>query len=133
MKHRKQLLPLAAALGIALAVMSCSSVPDASALPPEMSAIELSQKGQEALDRNKYAAARVYYQTIIDRYGTDNSLLTGAEFEIAHIFVKQKKWDEARPMLEAIIARYESAGGAALPPEYLVLARNDLAKIPLDQ
>ena len=32
--------------------------------------------------------------------------------------------------LNTIIARYETSGGAGLPPEYLVLARNDLARIP---
>jgi outer membrane protein assembly factor BamD (BamD/ComL family) len=96
-----------------------------------MSAPELSVKAQMALDKNNYKAAEVYYQVIIDRYGSDMAARTAAEFEIAHMRIKKSKWDEAKPMLEEIIKRYESTGGAGLPPEYLVLAKNDLAKIPV--
>ena len=110
----------------------CKSVPDPAKLAPEMTVIELSQKGQEALDSNNYKAANVYYQVIIDRYGTDTGVLTAAEFEIAHIFLKKKNWEKAKPMLETIISRYETTGGASLPPEYLVLARNDLDRIPAE-
>lgn len=107
----------------------CKSVPDPEMLPLEMTIIELSQKGQESLDSNNYKAAKVYYQVIIDRYGTDIGALTAAEFEIAHILLKQKKWEPSKTMLETIISRYEAAGGTSLPPEYLVLARNDLERL----
>lgn len=107
----------------------CKSVPDPQMLPPEMTIIELSQKGQESLDTNNYKAAKVYYQVIIDRYGTDMGALTAAEFEIAHILLKQKKWEDSKNMLETIISRYEVTGGASLPPEYLVLAKNDLERL----
>ncbi|HNQ97632.1 MAG TPA: hypothetical protein PKH81_06050, partial [Treponemataceae bacterium] len=90
----------------------------------------LSQSGQAALDESNFKAAEVYYQLIIDRYGSDPAARTAAEFEIAHMRLKQKKWADARSRLETIIARYEEAGGAGLPPEYLVLAKNDLSKIP---
>ncbi|ULQ60378.1 hypothetical protein K7I13_03460 [Brucepastera parasyntrophica] len=115
-----------------MAVISagCSSIPNPEQIPPEASVAELSLRGQTELDRNKYKAAEVYYQTIIDRYGSDTSTLTAAEFEIAHIRMKQKKWEDAETRLETIIARYESTGGTELPPEYLVLARNDLNRIP---
>lgn len=107
----------------------CKSVPNPENLPPEMTIIELSQKGQESLDSNNYKAAKVYYQVIIDRYGTDAGALTAAEFEIAHILLKQKEFQKSKTMLETIVSRYESTGGASLPPEYLVLARNDLERI----
>jgi len=115
-----------------LAVSGCASVPDPSSIPPETTVADLSQSGQEALDDNNYKAAEVYYQLIIDRYGSDPKALTAAEFEIAHLRIKTKKWADARTRLETIIARYESTGGAGLPPEYLVLAKNDLKKIPAE-
>lgn len=108
----------------------CMSVPDPASIPADSSVAELSQLGQSALDANNYKAAEVYYQTIIDRYGTDMGAVTAAEFEIAHLRVKKNDWADAKPRLEAIIARYETTGGADLPPEYLVLARNDLARAP---
>ena len=55
---------------------------------------------------------------------------TAAEFEIAHLRLKAKKWADATARLDAIIARYETTGGAGIPPEYLVLAKNDRARIP---
>lgn len=115
---------------LALGLSACASVPDAASIPAEMTVGELSQKGQAALDDDNYKAAEVYYQTIIDRYGTDTGTLTAAEFEIAHLRMKKKNWADAKVRLETIIARYESTGGAGLPPEYLVLAKNDLARIP---
>lgn len=110
---------------------ACMSVPDPATIPADASVAELSQLGQSSLDENNYKAAEVYYQTIIDRYGTDMSARTAAEFEIAHLRVKKNDWEDAKPRLEAIIARYETTGGTDLPPEYLVLARNDLAKAPV--
>lgn len=115
-----------------LAVSGCASVPDPASIPPETTVADLSQSGQEALDDNNLKAAEVYYQLIIDRYGSDPKALTAAEFEIAHMRVKARKWDDAKARLETIIARYESTGGAGLPPEFLVLAKNDLKKIPAD-
>lgn len=108
---------------------SCKTVPKPEDLPPDMTIIELSQKGQESIDSNNYKAAKVYYQVIIDRYGTDTGALTAAEFEIAHILLKQKDWETSKAMLETIVSRFETTGGASLPPEYLILARNDLEKI----
>lgn len=125
---RKNLKALLCAASL-LAVTGCRSVPDPATIPTEMSVAELAQKGQSAFDSNNFKAAEVYYQLIIDRYGTDVSALTAAEFEIAHLRMKKKDWDDARIRLEALIDRYEIAGGAGLPPEYLVLAKNDLERI----
>lgn len=124
------LLPILCAALLPAALLSCRSVPKAETIPADMTVVSLSQKGQEAIDASNYKAAEVYYQTVINRYGTDTAALTAAEFEIAHIRMKQKDWPDARKRLEAIIARYEEAGGATLPAEYLVLAKNDLARIP---
>jgi outer membrane protein assembly factor BamD (BamD/ComL family) len=127
----RNIAPALFAAALLLALVGCASVPDPASIPAEMSVPELSLNAQLALDKNNYRAAEVYYQIIIDRYGTDMAARTAAEFEIAHLRVKKEDWTEAKPRLEAIIERYESTGGAGLPPEYLVLARNDLAKIPV--
>ena len=119
----------AAAIAAALMLSSCKSVPAKEEIPEELSMQELSLQGQNELDKNNYAAAVVYYEVIIERFGSDPRALTAAEYEIAHIRVKQKHWSEAKPMLQRIVARYEAAGGAGLPPEYLVLARNDLNRV----
>lgn len=114
-----------------LAATGCSSVPDPATVPADMSAAELSQKGQSAFDVSNYKASEVYYQLIIDRFPNSPEVTVGAEFEIAHLRVKQKDWADAKARLDAIVARYETTGGAGLPPEFLVLAKNDLKKIPV--
>ncbi len=112
-------------------VSGCMSVPDPASVPPELGVAELSQKGQQAFDKNNFKAAEVYYQLIINRFGTDAAALTSAEYEIAHLRMKKENWADAKIRLEAIIARYDVAGETGLPPEYLVLAKNDLARIPV--
>ena len=92
---------------------SCTSIPKE--IPLELSAKELNQK--------------VYYQTLIQRYGMDISVLIPAEFELAHVYIKQKKYDKAKPLLEKVLSYYE-VGATNLPREYKKLAQIDLAKIP---
>ncbi len=116
---------------LVLTAAGCSSVPDPATIPLDMSAAELSQKGQNAFDQSNYKASEVYYQLIIDRFPDSPDLIVAAEFEIAHLRIRRKDWGDAKTRLDAIIARYETTGGAGLPPEYLVLAKNDLTKIPV--
>lgn len=130
---KRCIAPAALAVCCALILSGCMTVPDPSDIPADSTVVELSQKGQSALDSNNYKAAEVYYQTILDRYGSDASARIAAEFEIAHMRIKKQKWEDAQVRLEAIIAAYETTGGTSLPPEYLVLARNDLARIPQDK
>lgn len=125
-----------AALTCLFAAVSCATVPDPESIPQDLSVPELNRRAQDAIDSSNDKAAEVYYTLIIDRFGSDPATLTAAEFEIAHIRVKNEKYADAAQRLQTIISRYEATGGAGLPPEYLVLARNDLAKVPpeyLDQ
>jgi len=126
---KRTILPALLSLTIVLIFSGCMTVPKSSDIPADQTVIQLSQAGQESLDKSNYKAAQVYYQLIIDRFGTDAVALTAAEFEIAHIKIKQKRYSEARTMIDEIIARYEAAGATKLSPEYLVLAKNDLARI----
>ena len=126
---KRTILPALLSLTLVLIFSGCMTVPKSADVSTDLNVIQLSQMGQESLDQSNYKAAQVYYQLIIDRFGTDAAALTSAEFEIAHIKIKQKNYTEAQTMLEAIIARYQTAGVAGLRPEYLVLAKNDLAHI----
>ena len=106
-------------------LFSCSSLPTDETVPANLTPIELNQRAQAELDNGSLRNALEYYKIVIKRYGTDASTRTAAEYEIAHIYISQKKWLEADDMLKAIIDRYEMAGGAGLAPKYLVLARKD--------
>lgn len=111
------------------AVMTaCGTLPTNENIPPNLTPTELKQRAQEQFDKGNNRKALAYYEILLIRYGSDISVKTAAEFEIAHILIKQKKWAKADEMLEAIIARYESAGGAGITPKYYVLAKNDYAQ-----
>ena len=106
-------------------LFSCSSLPTDETVPANLTPIELNQRAQAELDNGSLRNALEYYKIVIKRYGNDASIRTAAEYEIAHIYISQKKWLEADDMLKAIIDRYEMAGGAGLAPKYLDLARKD--------
>lgn len=129
----KKVLTLVLLTVVALAFNSCKTVPNVEDIPLDATPIELAQKGQSALDANNYKAAEVYYQTLIDRYQGDPATTIAAEFEIAHLRMKKKQWHDAQERLEAIINAYNTTGGTNLPPEFLILAQNDLARIPEDK
>lgn len=107
---------------------ACASGP--ADIPDTLSPAELIQRGQEASDRNRYNQALHYYEAIVERFSSDIDMLCAAEYEIAFIHYKQKKYDEARGEFEALLARYEAPGGDNLPPQFKRLAGIVLEKIP---
>ena len=116
------------ALVLAGIVLGCASGPPD--IPPDLSPAELIQRGQEASDRNRYGRALYYYEAIIERFPVAIDAICAAEYEIAFIHYKQKKYDEARRELEALLDRYAGPGGADLPPQFKRLSESVLEKIP---
>ncbi len=111
-----------------LGITSCGTLPTEESVDPNLTPIEIKQLAQEEMDKGSKRNALAYYEILLNRYGSDMSVRSAAEFEIAHIYIKQKKWEDANALLKKIITRYESAGGAGLVPKYYVLAKKDYAK-----
>ena len=126
----KKSIFVALVLFVIIFVVSCASIPKD--IPLELSAKELNQKAQECTAAENYAGAEVYYKTLIQRFGMDTSVLIPAEFELAHVYIKQKKYDKAKPILERVLTYYEVDTGS-LPREYKKLAQIDLDKIPQEE
>ncbi len=106
-------------------ILSCGTMPTEETVAKDLTPIELKQLAQEEMDKGHTKYALAYYEILLKRYGSDMSIRSAAEFEIAHIYIKQKKMYKADELLEDIIKRYESAGGAGLVPKYYVLAKKD--------
>ena len=104
------------------------TVPKESEIPEDTTAADLTQKAQEAFDASNYRAAYAYYQIILNRFSTDESVCVAAEYEIAHLHIKKKKWQDAYTALEKIITKYEGPMGMQLPPDYYKLAKIDYAR-----
>jgi outer membrane protein assembly factor BamD (BamD/ComL family) len=83
---------------------------------------ELIQRAQEASDRNRYDAALQYYQALLDRNRDNIDLVITAEYEIAFIHYKQKKYQQSRTELNALLERYNTPDEYLLPPHFKRLA-----------
>ncbi|MDR1073993.1 MAG: hypothetical protein LBL45_10020 [Treponema sp.] len=111
--------------------ISCASGPVET--PEGATADKLIQLGQEASDKNKYDQALQYYQAVIDRFPTQIDSVCSAEYEIAFIHYKQKKYSLVRQELNALLARYDEPDAELLPGEYKTLATIVLDKISPDK
>jgi outer membrane protein assembly factor BamD (BamD/ComL family) len=98
-------------------------------IPDNLSPSELIQRAQEASDRNRYKVALQYYQALYDRNPTNIDLICAAEYEIAFIYYKQKKYAQARAGFDALLERYDTPDEEYLPPAFKILALKVLEQI----
>ncbi|MDR0387755.1 MAG: hypothetical protein LBH57_06925 [Treponema sp.] len=111
-------LPLIAVL--AVLVSGCYSGPVN--INDDTTAAELVQRAQEASDRNRNKLALEYYREILARFPDDIDMVCTAEYEIAFIHYKQRKYDIAREEFNALLERYNTQDEVLLPPQYKRLA-----------
>ena len=114
------------AFGAAVLLAACASKPE---IAENATVMEIVQKGQEATDRDRYRLAVYYYGAILERFPFDISAVCGAEYEIAFIHYKQKKYSTAKTEFEALLARYGQEDSELLPQEYKILSNIVLKKI----
>jgi outer membrane protein assembly factor BamD (BamD/ComL family) len=98
-------------------------------VPDDVSPEELIQRGQEASDRNRYNLALQYYEMIQERFPANTDFICAAEYEIAFIHYKQKKYAQAREELQALLGRYEGPDAVLLPGQFRILADIVLKRI----
>ena len=110
-------------------LFSCASIPKEERVPLDTEVIDLTQKAQEAFEINNYRGAKKWYEIILKRFGDSTAIRVEAEYEIAHILTKQRKWKEAYSLLKRVIEQYETKGGMKLPPEFYKLAKMDYEKV----
>jgi len=95
----------------------------------DLSPSELIQRAQEASDRNRYNYALQYYQALLERNSTDLELVCTAEYEIAFIHYKQKKYAQSKAEFNALLERYDGPDGDSLPQRFKLLANKVLERI----
>lgn len=126
---KKQIFYVVIATVFTILIFSgCYSVPKE--IPAELTAEELIQLAQASYDDGNVKAAQAYYEAVIIRYSSDMSLVVEAEYEIAHMKIKEKKWQQAIPDLQRILSYYETDYSGILPQAYKKLAQLDLEKVP---
>jgi tetratricopeptide (TPR) repeat protein len=114
----KAFFPLLAGGILLMAVMAAACSTSPQTISEEMTSEELVQRAQEASDRNRYNTALLYYEALLERNQTSYDWILTAEYEIAFIHYKQKKYDEAKSELNALLSRYDSPDAELLPQQY---------------
>ena len=109
-----------------LITVSCSSIPETLPETPR----EIVQLEQNASDAGNTKLAKWYYVQLLNRYGDDPAIYIEGNFEIAHLDIKKKNYEEAVPRLNEIIRIYDNVAPGMLPGQYRKLAQKDLEKIP---
>jgi outer membrane protein assembly factor BamD (BamD/ComL family) len=107
-------------------MIACASSPD---IPADLTAAELVQRAQEASDRNRYSVSLEYYKAILDRFPGDTEYVCTAEYEIAFIHYKQKKYDIAKTEFNSLLVRYDSPDEELFPPQFKILSQKILGNI----
>jgi len=95
----------------------------------DLSPAELIQRAQEASDHNHYNVSLQYYQALYERNRSNIDLVITAEYEIAFIHYKQKKYQQAREELTKLLEYYNSTDAELLPQQFKVLANIVLKSI----
>jgi outer membrane protein assembly factor BamD (BamD/ComL family) len=98
-------------------------------IPDTITPAELVQRAQEASDRNRYKQSLGYYEAILERFPENDEYACAAEYEIAFIHYKQKRYDLAESEFRDLLARYDQTDAELLPPQYKILANIVMAKI----
>lgn len=131
MKHTftKNIIRSLAMAALVCTAVSCTSVP--SEIPEELTAREIVQYAQTAYDDGNTKIAEKYYRALLERYGSDMNYYIEAKFEIAHLYIKKKQYDQAEPLLREILDIYANSMPGQYPSSFKKLAELDYAKIPV--
>jgi outer membrane protein assembly factor BamD (BamD/ComL family) len=112
---------------LACMIGACASGPVT--IPDDLTPEELVQRGQEASDRSRYKQSLQYYEAILERFPSNIDMICAAEYEIAFIHYKQKKYAESEVEFRALLSRYDSTDAELLPQQFKILAEIVLAKV----
>ena len=113
--------------GFLFALAGCNSVPE---IPVDASSTQLIQLGQDAMGISNYAAAEAYYNAVIRRYGMDTAVYVEARYELGHLYLKQKKYEQAYACFSEILSIFENAEFGSVPAAYKKLAQMGMNSIP---
>lgn len=106
---------------------SCKSTPT---MPDNASATQLIQLGQDAAELGNYKAAEYYYLEAIRRYGVDTQIYIETRYELGHLYLISKKYDDAYTCFTEILDIYANAEYGSVHGSFKKLAQIGLDRIP---
>lgn len=111
---------------VLLLLASCVTQPPV--IPEGLSAEEIFQRAQDAVDRSNYSLAMTYYSLVQEKYPDDKAHGAWASYEIALLYHKMGKNETALSLIDQLLDQYAKEGGA-LPPAPLVVAQKLKARL----
>ena len=108
------------AIFLAFMIFSCASRPNT--IPDDLTPAEIIQRAQEASDRNRLNTALQHYEAVLARFPSNIEFVIAAEYEIAFIHYKQRKYEEAKAGFHALLERYNTPDVELLPPQFRILS-----------
>ena len=97
---------------------------------PDLTPEEFFQKAQEAvIDWNRYKLAIQFYEEFMRRYPDMKNKIIEAEYEIAFIKFKQKKYDEAEERFNQILDKYNTDDAVYYPSWPALMSNKGLENI----
>jgi len=112
-----------------MTVLLFSSCVTATNISEELTPAELIQRAQEATDKNRFKTALLYYEALYERNRNNIDLTITAEYEIANIHYKQKKYNQAQSEFTAVLEYYNTPDEELLPRHFKRLAQIGIDKI----
>jgi outer membrane protein assembly factor BamD (BamD/ComL family) len=116
-------------IAIIVSVFAASCLSGPAEISEDLSPAEIIQQAQEASDRNRYKVSLQYYEAVLERFPQDMEYVCAAEYEIAFIHYKQKKYEESKAEFTNLLSRYNGLDGELLPPQFMVLSEKILGNI----
>ena len=122
----KRIITFAAVVAAATLFISCRTIKE---IPEEKTAAQIIQLGQNCIGVSDYKSAVFCYETAIERYGSNPAIYVEAKYELAHTYLRQKKYDKAYEIFNELLDLYDKYG-TALPGAYKKLCNIGLSQIP---
>ncbi len=114
---------------IALLFSSCHSLKK-DLENPDLTPEEFFQKAQEAvIDWNRYKLAIQFYEEFMRRYPDMKNKIIEAEYEIAFIKFKQRKFDESEELFKKLLEKYNTDEAVYYPSWPALMANKTLDNI----
>ena len=122
----KKLIILAVLAAISSLFISCKTLKE---IPEEKTSAQIIQMGQNYASNSDYKSAIFCYQTVIERFGNNPAIYVEAQYELARIYMKQKKYEKAYPIFNEILDMYDRFG-LQIPGTYKKLSKISIEQIP---